>query len=219
MTPQQEEINFTEIILKGSRDLGIPVTQEVAAKMFRYSRLLQQWNRKINLTSLRDSLEIALFHFLDSLTVFRVIEPGSPLRILDLGTGAGFPGMVMKIVDNSLKMSLLDRDARKIVFLKYVASELTLSDITYLNTPLRSVIEGHPPASFDVVVSRAFSADSALWDSLSVLLGPSGSLVRMSGPSSLNEDFPLRNFAFSGAWEGFLPFSKVYRRVIVYRKV
>jgi 16S rRNA (guanine527-N7)-methyltransferase len=219
MIPQQEQIDFTERILYGSRDLGISVTPEVAAKMFQYSRLLLQWNRKINLTSLRDPLEIALFHFLDSLTVFRVIIPGSSLRILDMGTGGGFPGMVMKIVDKSLKMSLLDRDARKIVFLKNVASKLGLSGITYLNTTLRSVVDGHPPASFDMVVSRAFTADSALWDSLSVLLGPSGCLVRMCGPSSLNEEFSLRNFIFSKAWEGTLPFSTVYRRVIMYRKI
>jgi len=218
MPLRPEQIDFTEIILKGSRELGIPVTREASLKMLRYFHLLQEWNRKVNLTSLRDPLEIALLHFLDSLTAFRVLERGTRMRVLDMGTGAGFPGMVIRIADESLKMSLLDRDPRKIVFLKHVASDLGLSELTYFNAPLRSLVESQPSVFFDAVVSRAFASDPAVWDSVSVLLEPSGSLVRMAGPASGGADFVLQNFVLSEVWEGILPFSTVHRRVILYKK-
>ncbi len=219
MTPQQEQIDFKEIIFEGSRKLGVSVSPDAVSKMLRHFHLLQQWGRQINLTSLKDPLEIALFHFLDSLTVFKVIVPGAQLRILDIGSGAGFPGLVLKIADDSLRMSLLDRNARKIVFLKKVARELRLSEITYINTALRTLVESCILPRFDVVISRAFASDPTLWDSLSVLLGPSGSLVRMAGPSSVGADFQLRNFFLSEVWEGDLPFSQSFRRVILYKKI
>ncbi len=110
------------VLREGGRLLGVSLSDDAASMMIRYIALLRQWGTRTNLTSLTDPVEIAVRHFLDSMTVFKVLPHSFGLRILDIGTGAGFPGMVMKIADQSLHMTLLDKNPKKIVFLKHVAA-------------------------------------------------------------------------------------------------
>lgn len=196
--------------------LGIELSEDGAVRMRQHLLLLIQWRECINLTSLTDPMEIAVLHFIDSLTVFKVISQRSVLRILDVGTGGGFPGMVLKSVQPSLDMTLLDRDARKIVFLKYVARELGLTDITFLHTGLASLLKLPVSPPFDLIVSRAFSSDPLVLNSFSRLLVSGGSLVRMTGPTDSVHSSCLPNFRIQQLWEGILPFSSHYRRVYRY---
>jgi 16S rRNA (guanine527-N7)-methyltransferase len=136
-----------------------------------------------------------------------------------VGTGAGFPGLILKIVEDSFDVTLLDRDPKKIVFLKYVANALGLHGIRFRNTPLQRITENPDPPTFDLLVSRAFASDPALLDSLHILLRQSGMLVRMAGPASLKEPFRFKNFECVNHWEGNLPFSSNFRLVSLYRKV
>lgn len=216
MKVPKQQLDIIDLIRQGSEQLGISLPEHAPAAMFRHMELLQQWGSKVNLTSLRDPLDIIVIHFLDSLTVFKVLAPPAEMSVLDVGTGAGFPGMVLKVVDESLEVSLLDRDPRKIVFLKHVAHQLSLKGLSFFNMPLKSLIHSTNPHSFDVVVSRALKIDEFFMDSLNVLLHPGGSVITMSGPSSDHQGFVLKNFSLENQWEGHLPFLGIFRRVSRY---
>jgi 16S rRNA (guanine527-N7)-methyltransferase len=206
-----------EIIRQGSRLLEIPVSDEVVSKMIRHMELLIDWSSRVNLTALKNPQDIAIFHFLDSLTVFKVL-PKRALTVLDIGSGAGFPGIVMRTAEQSITLSVLDRDPKKIVFLKQVARELDLFGVRFLNFLLQDVMR-FSSAYFDVVISRAFASDPNLIDALHQLVAPTGSLVRMAGPQSATKDFPLHNFRETLRWEGTLPFSDSRRSVFCYTRV
>ncbi len=205
------------VISDGADILGVDLAPSMVDKMLRHMEMLSLWGRKINLTAVKDPVRAAIVHFLDSLTVFKIIPRGCGLSVLDVGSGPGFPGLVLAAADASLQVTLLDRDPRKIVFLKHVARDLNLQGVEFVNRSVGDVIRKHSGASFDVVVSRAFSSDLSLLDRLHVLLTPDGLLIRMTGPSSLGRDLRLPHFTLRGIWEGTLPFSSDFRRVISYR--
>jgi 16S rRNA (guanine527-N7)-methyltransferase len=215
MKPLPKPSNPAIIISEGAKRLGLIVNDDAVAKMLLHMRLIREWNRKVNLTALTDVSEMAVLHFLDSLTVFKVL-PRKDLRILDVGTGAGFPGFVLRTVEPSLKLTLLDRDTKKIVFLKLAARELDLLGIDFLNKRLEDLFDR--PSAFDLVISRAFSSDLSVLVGFHRLLPEAGYMIRMAGPSSLDEDLQLDHFMLSDMWEGKLPFSDSFRRVILYRK-
>ena len=206
----------SQVIIRGCGLLEIPIQPQALAAMDRYIELVLQWRKRARLTSLNDPIEIAIFHFLDSLAVFKVLPLHSGYHVLDLGTGAGFPGIVMRIADPSLEIALMDRDPRKIVFLKYVVKQLGIQGVRFLNIRLQDMLANPRGNNFHGIVSRAFSSDPNLMDSLSSLLYPGGSLIRMAGPASLGENFALKNFIPTALWEGVLPFSNRFRRVLRY---
>jgi 16S rRNA (guanine527-N7)-methyltransferase len=216
MIQQVDNLDPGYVISEGCRLLQIPLTPGALKTMLRYIDLLLQWRKRARLTALNDPVKIAIFHLLDSLAVFKVLPRHHGLRVLDVGTGAGFPGMVMSIANPELEITLMDRDPRKIVFLKYAVKELGLSGLRFLNAPLRDLLVMPAPINFQVIVSRAFSSDPALMDALCCLISQGGSLIRMAGPRSLKEEFNLKNFQQNAVWEGNLPFSNRFRRVLQY---
>ena len=203
------------LIIDGCRILNIPLNKKAAEKMIRHMELIRIWGTRINLTAVTEPREMAIRHFLDSLTVFKVIQLGSGLRILDIGSGAGFPGLVLQTADETLKVTLLDRDPKKTVFLKFAARTLNLTGMGFINEPLNNLLDNPSSRSFDCVVSRGFSSNAAVLDRLHLLLPETGFLVTMGGPSSKN--FVLRNFHLTESWEGTLPFSNRFRKVSVHR--
>lgn len=209
----------SEIISLGADMLGIHIDRDQTALMQRYIVLLTGWRRKSTLTSLTRAVEIAALHFLDALTVFKVLPRGTGINLIDVGTGAGFPGLVLRIADDSLDLSLMDKDARKIVFLKHVVHELALTNVNFLNMPVHGLLSEPSSPTYDAVVSRAFSSDRKVLHSLARLLAREGMLIRMAGPSSHGEDFALDRLTEVARWEGWLPFVSRFRRVIAYRRV
>ncbi len=198
------------IILDGCRILNIPLSNKAAKKMIHHMDLIRSWGSRINLTAVTESREMAVLHFLDSLTVFKVLPVGSGLRLLDIGSGAGFPGLVLKTADETLQVTLLDRDPKKTVFLKHAARALNLTAVSFINEPLENLL-GNPSRSFDCIVLRGFSSKIQVLDRLNSLLTETGFLVTMAGPSSKN--FMLRNFHLTESWEGTLPFCNRFRKV------
>ena len=218
MKTQHHQFDFTDVLLQGARKIGVSLPQEAPVSMLRHTQLLLEWNAKTNLTSLRDPTDIIALHFLDSLTVFKVLPSTPGLRILDVGTGAGFPGMVLKIVDRSLEITLLDRDPRKIVFLKHLAHHLDLPGVAFLNVSVEKLLHEAHPLSFDVVVSRALTSEENFLDSLHKVLQRDGFLITMTGPSSAQQGLVLRHFSLKDQWEGHLPFLHAFRRVTLYSR-
>ncbi len=215
MIPLKPLLDPYELIIRGSRILDIPLRDSAAHKMIQHMDLIRKWGTKINLTATKDPSDMAILHFLDSLTVFKVIPLGSRLNILDIGSGAGFPGLVLRTADDTLHVTLLDRDPGKIVFLKHAAQALNLTTVDFTNMSLKNLLE-HPSAGqFDSIVSRGFSSNVTVLDGLHSLLAPRGYLVIMGGPSA--EKLALKNFRLTGFWGGFLPFSDRFRKVSLHQ--
>jgi 16S rRNA (guanine527-N7)-methyltransferase len=216
MKPPKQQNSPSQIIEIGSSELGLTLPDSALAKMIKHIHLLLEWGKRINLTALKDPCDIAALHFLDSLTVLKVLPPG-PSRIIDIGTGGGFPGMVLAEALPERQITLLDRDPKKIVFLKHLAKEISLESVRFLNMRLERLATGDQIDRFDLAMSRAFASDAAILDSFARILTSEGFLVRMTGPLTLPEEAPLQNFVEEDRWAGTLPFTNHYRQVILYR--
>ena len=215
MTPLKPPLDPYELILQGCRILGIPLQDSAAHKMIHHLDLIRNWGTKINLTAIKDPRDMAVLHILDSLTVFKVIPLGSRLNILDIGSGGGFPGLVLRTADETLHVTLLDRDPKKIVFLKHAARALNLTNVDFINMSLKNLLLDPSAGQIDCIVSRGFSSNIAVLDGLHSLLAPKGCLIIMKGPSS--EKLPLRNFRLTELWGGILPFSNRFRTVSLHQ--
>ena len=211
-----EKPDAARLIREGGTQMGFNLDDSAVESLVRHIEIVRQWRDRISLTSLDVEEIMAVRHVLDSLTVFKVLPKGAGLRLLDIGTGAGFPGVALRIVDESILLTLLDRDPKKIVFLKVLTRKLGLSDIAFLNRSLADFLRDRSREVFDVVISRAFSSDTSVLAAAYELLAGDGSLIRMCGPASLEADIALPLFRVVDTWEGTLPFSERYRRVIRY---
>jgi len=215
MTRPPPPLDPYKLIIQGCRILSIPLQDSAASKLIHHMDLIRTWGTKINLTAIESPRDMAILHFLDSLTVFRVIPFGSGMSILDIGSGAGFPGLVLRTADETLHVALLDRDVKKIVFLKHVAYALNLTGVAFINMPLKNLFDNPSTGQFDCIVSRGFSSNVTVLDRLQSLLAPKGCLITMTGPSSRN--LVLKNFRLTALWEGTLPFSNRFRKVSLHR--
>ena len=134
--------------------LGINLTQTQLDQLEKYYNLLIEWNEKINLTRIVEKEDVYLKHFYDSLTLIKVIDLTQDLSLIDVGTGAGFPGIVLKIVFPNLHITLLDSLQKRITFLDEVIKELNLIDIKTVHDRAEDYAKNHRE-EYDIVTSRA----------------------------------------------------------------
>ncbi len=133
------------------KKIGINLTNKQLQQLETYYNLLITWNEKINLTRITEHNEVYLKHFYDSLTIVKVINLKEINTLLDFGTGAGFPGLVLKIMYPNLKVTLIDSLNKRIIFLNEVIKELDLKDIETIHTRVEDYKEKH----FDIITTRA----------------------------------------------------------------
>lgn len=167
-------------------DYGLSPSQ--AQQLEAYYELLLDWNEKINLTAITEENDVITKHFLDSLMCFKsgVIDPES--SVIDVGTGAGFPSVPMKIAESGLKVTLLDSLAKRLNFLNDVIEKLSLTDISCVHA--RAEDGGRDSAlreSFDVAVSRAVARLSTLCELCLPFVKTGGYFVSMKGPGAEEE--------------------------------
>jgi 16S rRNA (guanine527-N7)-methyltransferase len=163
-------------------------------EFLQYRDLLQQWNSKINLISSTTMNDILGRHFLDSLSITLINKIGlydlttEPLSILDVGTGAGFPGIPMKIMYPKLELTLLDTTIKKIDFLKTVCKDLTFSNVNFISDRAESAAHLKPyRAGFDLVVARAVADLKILVELMLPFCKAGGALVAMKGAKAEEE--------------------------------
>ena len=123
---------FYEELLKLTKKISISIEEYQIEKFHIYMKLLLQWNKKINLTAITDEEEIILKHFVDSLTVLKYINEND--KIIDVGTGAGFPGIPIAIMMPNVKITLLDSLNKRINFLNEVIKELDLKNVETIHS-------------------------------------------------------------------------------------
>ncbi len=149
--------------------LNINLTKKQEEQLENYYKLLIEENQKQNLTRITKKEDVYLKHFYDSLTIAKVIDLTQNLTLIDIGTGAGFPGIVLKIVFPNLKITLLDSLNKRVNFLNQVIKKLNLKDIKAVH----SRIEDYQDETFDIVTSRAVAKTNILLE-LSIKLLKSG---------------------------------------------
>ena len=141
--------------------LGIQLTDEQLHQLDKYYQLLIEWNKVMNLTGITEEKEVYLKHFYDSLTIAKVIDLTKEKSLCDVGSGAGFPGMVLKIVFPNLKVTLVDSLNKRIKFLIEVANELNLKDIALVHARAEDFAKNNRE-KFDVVTARAVAPINVL---------------------------------------------------------
>ena len=148
-----------ERIAKGLAELGLTPPAGAAGKLAEYGRLLLEQNRVMNLTAITDPDQVVDLHFLDSAALLTLGVDFRGKRLLDVGTGAGFPGLPLKILEPSLSLTLLDSLGKRVRWLETVAEALALEDVTCLHARAeeQALLPGFRDA-FDLVTSRAVAS-------------------------------------------------------------
>ena len=145
-----------DILTQGLAQLDITPPPEAIDRLCRYAQLLVEQNKVMNLTAITDPEGIARLHFLDSAALLPLCGGAAGKSLIDVGTGAGFPGLVLKILDPELKLTLLDSLGKRVNWLSQVARELGLKDVTCLHARAeeQALVKGYRD-SFDLVTARA----------------------------------------------------------------
>ncbi len=162
--------------------LNIKATEQNLKDLDRYKDLLIEYNKKFNLTAIKTEEEIYLKHFYDSLTLTQAVDLNQNLKLLDIGTGAGFPGLVLKIFYPDLEIILLDSNHKKIMFLETVIKELNLKKTTCINLRAENLSKEYREY-FDIATSRAVSALPVLCELSIPYLKVDGLFIAMKGDS------------------------------------
>jgi 16S rRNA (guanine527-N7)-methyltransferase len=145
-----------EILASGAKEIGVVLTAQVIESYLFYIEELKRWNTRINLTALTGDLEIGVKHFLDSLTVAPYLHGAR--RVLDIGTGAGFPGLPLKIVSPTIELFLLESSQKKVFFLRNILRGLKLEGVEVVHGRAEAnEMKKRYAGGFDLVLARALA--------------------------------------------------------------
>jgi 16S rRNA (guanine527-N7)-methyltransferase len=159
----------------GAEQLGVPLSDDAARKMLRVLDELDEWNQKMNLTAIRDRPQQLTKHLLDSLSVIKHLH-GS--RVIDIGTGAGFPGLPLAIALPEMHFTLLDSTAKKLKFIDHVCALLAIENVETVHSRAEAF---QPKYRYDVVISRAVGAVDTFVKWAGHLCVGGGRLLAMKG--------------------------------------
>ncbi len=169
-------MSIEQQVEQGASALGVSLPQGAAARMAQHIALIEKWNRVHNLTAVREPAQMAVLHVLDSLALAPHV--GGARRMLDVGTGAGFPGIPVALACEGLDVTLLDSSHKKATFLEQAKAELKLASVHVVSQRVESFAPGE---KFDLVVSRAFADLADFVQLAGHLLAPGGRILAMKG--------------------------------------
>lgn len=177
-----EKEQFISAITEYSSSIKVVLSEEQKDMFYNYMNILLEWNQKINLTTITKPEDIIIKHFIDSLTVLKYIK-NEKINIIDIGTGAGFPGIPIKIANDLNNITLLDSLNKRIVFLQNVINELKLKDIVAVHSRAEEYIKLEKREIYDIAVSRAVANMSTLLEYLLPYVKINGICICMKGPN------------------------------------
>lgn len=210
-----------EIFKKNIEELGVEVTDEKLELLERYFEILKEYNLHTNLTRIIEKNDVYLKHFYDSLTLVKIINFKNQINILDIGSGAGFPGVVLKIFYPNINLSLLDSNNKKTKFLEYLCKELHL-DVIVINDRA----ENHAKNKinfYDVVVARAVANLRVLTELSLPLIKEKGNFIAMKSNISeelqdINDTLIYFDSVISNTIEFKLPIDNSLRTIVLFTK-
>lgn len=203
---------WSALIAAGARAFGLALQPAQAAQMARHALQVLAWNRVTNLTSVTEPAAMACNHYLDSLAAAAFIPPAAAL--LDIGSGAGFPGIPLHLVCPGLETTLIDASRKKVSFLKQAIRELKLTRISALHVRAEELAgRGAEAPRFTVVVSRALSGTESFVRMALPLLADGGRILAMKGRMGVEEVSALERSARSGEFGAALSVRRCGYRV------
>jgi len=214
-----------ETLAAGAGWLGISIPEQDMVLFRKYYRLLEEENAKYNLTSLEGEREVAVKHFLDSLSCLKVLDFNNK-RVVDIGTGAGFPGVPLKILHRDMSLMLVDSVKKKVSFLDLLVEKLGLSGVErrWARAETMGRAEEFRERA-DIVVSRAVAPLNVLAELCLPLVRAGGCFLSMKGPGAEEEideagrAIDLMGGSFEKRENFRLPFYDEERNIILIRKV
>ena len=170
------------LLCEGAELMNISLSDKQVQQLLRYLSLILKWNRIYNLSAIRDPIESVKKHLLDSLSIIHFVQPG---LLLDVGSGAGLPGIVIAIMKPETEVFVLDSVGKKCRFMQAVKSELALENLSVVNSRVESF---KSKKSFSQITSRAFAEASKTIQLTKHLLEENGRYLLMKGSNVLEED-------------------------------
>jgi 16S rRNA (guanine527-N7)-methyltransferase len=217
------EAKNKDILIEGARTFGIDVDERAMEAFELYLTELLKWNRKINLTAIRSEKGIILKHFLDSLSVDPYLPKHS--SILDIGSGAGFPGIPLKIVHPTLEMTLIDSVRKKVDFQRHIIRMLGLEGTEAIHGRVqdRGILQSLG-RRFDLILSRAFSDLQTFLVLAFPFLKEGGTAIAMKGETDDKETKLLAEteetpYRLKRTVRLILPFSNFKRTILLFEKI
>lgn len=198
---------MNSLIVEGLNELGYENDFLLIEKLEIYLATLKKWNKVYNLTAINEDNEIITKHFLDSLSVNGFIQNSQ--RILDVGTGAGFPGLILALFNPDKSFVLVDGVSKKISFLQEMIGKLNLKNVMAVHI---KVEEYKVTEQFDIIISRAFAEIKKMIKLTKHLIKANGKFIAMKGPDVMNELDDL-NLTFVN-YDVMVPFLQGTRKII-----
>lgn len=181
-----EEKIFKDKLRENAAVIGVSLSDEDLDKLYMYKNLVLEWNEKINLTAITDDYEFAVKHFVDSLTINKYIEPDK--TIIDIGTGAGFPGVPLKILNENNKIVLFDSLNKRLKVLEDIIEKIELTNIETLHGRAEETFKNKQyREKYDVAVSRAVAALNVLVELMLPAIKIGGICICMKGNNAEDE--------------------------------
>ena len=200
------------------------ISEKEANQFDKYMQLLLEWNEKINLTAITEPDQIILKHFIDSTTILKYIKDND--KVIDIGTGAGFPGIPIKIMNETLDITLVDSLNKRVNFLNEIIQSLELDKIQVIHARAEELGRNKEHREvYDVAVSRAVANLSTLLEYLMPFVKVGGICICMKGPNIEEELKTAENaiIELGGKLEKvdnfYLPNSDIERNIIIIRKI
>ena len=185
---EKNRLNHQELLKQSCEQMGIPLSQEQIQQFMAYKDCLLEWNEKMNLTAITEEKEIIQKHFVDCISIATASMPKENASVIDVGTGAGFPGVPLKIVFPSLKVTLLDSLQKRISFLEEVVNRLQLQGVNCIHS--RAEDGGQNVLyreQFDYCMSRAVASLPVLLEYCLPFVKEGGYFISMKGPGVQEE--------------------------------
>lgn len=200
-------------LAEGVVELGLKVSLVDQQRLLTFLQLLVKWNRTYNLTAVRDPEEMVVLHLLDSLSIDKYLEGGD---VLDVGSGAGLPGIPLAIIHPEIQFTLLDSNGKKTRFIKQAAMELGLSNVVALNVRVESC---EPKKPFSTVMSRAFAELGDMVEKTRHLCVSGGRILAMKGVSPEQEVVGFsQHYEIEGVFPVSVPGLDAARHVVCLRR-
>ena len=164
-----------KLLCEGAKTMDVSLTDEQVRQLLDYHALINKWNKVYNLSAIRDPLESIKKHFLDSFSILEFIKPG---LLLDVGSGAGLPGIIIAIMKPKTNVFVIDSVGKKCRFMQTVKTELGLENLTVINTRVESF---NYPKLFSQITSRAFASAIDTVNKTKHLIANDGRYLLMKG--------------------------------------